>query len=114
MPTAFEIWRLTHPYINHIVFGLIFGYIGYLIVRHYKKTNDAKIKYGVPILLTTTALIIFKYYESTLPLNTPTPIPGVFLNTVGDNLFLKILRQLITIASGGIVPLLYEKLIKKK
>jgi hypothetical protein len=107
------IWSVAHPYITHLLFGLFFGFIGYLAVKHYKKGKIKKIKYGIPALITIVALVIFKYYESTLPLNTPIPFLGVTLNTTGD-LFVKIARQILTVVAGAMTPLIYEKFLKMK
>jgi hypothetical protein len=107
------IWSVTHPYIDHLLFGLFFGFIGYLIVKHYKKNEIKKIKYGIPTLITIVALVIFKYYESTLPVNTSIPFLGVTLNTTGD-LLAKGARQILTIVAGAMAPLIYEKFLKLK
>ncbi len=111
MTTLFDVWTAIHPYMDHILFGLIFGYIGYILSRRFKKADSFRMKYGIPLIVSAVALAVFKYVEGTLPVNTPTPIPGVSLNTVGGDVFLKALRQVLTIAAGVSVPLVYEKVM---
>lgn len=101
--TLSDLWLIYHPYINHIVFGFAVGLISLKIFQKLGYIKDRKTKYLLPTVATAIALVLFKFYESTLPLNTATFIPGVFLN-VNQDISVKILRGSITVFFGFLAP----------